>query len=149
MFSSWSPGAHDLLCYNSQWPASAHLSLAVQTCLHSNGHIRWMSPKPRWTRQLSCPLTVTSLLEYCAVTVRLLLSAEANPQFGYEWRWILFWFRWTDLARGPTCSRDLQKYSGYVPFGPVMLCCEVTFIRILLTCILCEIRSMVRVENTC
>jgi hypothetical protein len=33
---------------------------------------------------LSCPLTVTSLLEYCAVTVRLLLSAEANPQFGYE-----------------------------------------------------------------
>jgi hypothetical protein len=33
---------------------------------------------------VSCPLTVTSLLEYCAVTVRLLLSAEANPQFGYE-----------------------------------------------------------------
>ncbi len=29
-----------------------------------------------------------------------------------------------------------------------MLSCEVTFIRILLTCILCEIRSMVRVENT-
>jgi hypothetical protein len=148
MFSLWSPGAHDLLCYISQWPAEAHCHLQYRTCLHSNGHIRWMSPKPRWTRQLSCPLTVTSLLEYCAVTVRLLLSAEANPQFGYEWRWILCWFRWTNLSEGPTCSRDLQKNSDAFLWRWCFLL-KLTGIRNLLTCTLCEIRFMVRVENTC
>jgi hypothetical protein len=69
MFSSWSSEAHDILCYISQWPAEAHCYLHYRTCLHSNGNIRWMSHNPGWTRQLSCPLTVTSLLEYCAVTV--------------------------------------------------------------------------------
>ena len=126
MFSSWSPGAHDLLCYISQWPASAHSSLAVQTCLHSNGHIRWMSPKPRWTRQLSCPLTVTSLLEYCAVTVGYYWVRKLTRNLDMNWQWIPFWFREMDPTRCLACHRDLQRAVITCPFGPVMIISEIT-----------------------
>ena len=93
MFSSWSSEAHVLLCYISQWPSEAHCYLQYRTCLHSDGNIRWMSHNHGWTRQLSCPLTVTSLLEYCAVTVCYYWVRKLTSNLDMNWRWIPFWLR--------------------------------------------------------
>ena len=56
------------------------------------------------------------LLLYCAVTVRLLLSAEANPQFmDLNGQWISFLVPWERIQQMSMCQCDEQYARERVP----------------------------------
>ena len=68
---------------------------------------------------------------------RLLLSAEANPQFGYKLTMASLLVPWDGIQQMSMCHRDLQRAMIACPFGPVRIIPEdCILIHILLTCAL-------------